>query len=239
MKRSAFILLTLLAPLFSRAQQPDTTTFTKVGDTAPLFDFAISKTQKVNLKDYHGKIVLLNFFATWCPPCRMELPRVQKEIWEKYKDNPKFALFVFGREEGWNVVLPFNEKFKYTFPILPDDGPKIFKLYATQSIPRNVVVDGDGKIIYQSIMIKSLKMSLIGSRLEKERLEEMYLPTCDLSSGSPNFMPAETIVQALIDVASNKSDPQSYEIHQNTKPMVGFNKLIFELAARYLMIWLT
>jgi peroxiredoxin len=151
MKRSAYILLLFLTPLFSRAQQTDTTTFTKVGDNAPTFDFAISKTQNANLKDYHGKIILINFFATWCPPCRMELPRVQAEIWDKYKDNPKFALFVFGREEGWNVVLPFKEKYKYTFPILPDEGRKIFKLYATQSIPRNVVVDEDGKIIYQSM----------------------------------------------------------------------------------------
>jgi peroxiredoxin len=151
MKRSTFILLTLLAPLFSRAQQADPTTFTKVGDTAPMFDFSITKTQKANLKDYRGKIVMINFFATWCGPCRLELPRVQAEIWDKYKDNPKFVLFIFGREEGWNVVLPFKEKYHYTFAMLPDEGRKVFGLYATQSIPRNVVIDENGKILYQSI----------------------------------------------------------------------------------------
>ena len=151
MKRSTFILLTLLAPLFSRAQQADPTTFTKVGDTAPAFDFDISKTQKANLKDYRGKIVMINFFATWCGPCRLELPRVQAEIWGKYKDNPKFALFIFGREQGWDVVLPFKEQFHYTFAMLPDEGRKIFGLYAKEYIPRNVVIDENGKIIYQSI----------------------------------------------------------------------------------------
>ncbi len=151
MKRSAFILITLLAPLFSLAQQTDAATFTKVGDAAPTFDFSVSKTQKANLKDYHGKIVMLNFFATWCPPCRLELPRVQAEIWEKYKNNPKFALFIFGREQGWDVVLPFKDQFHYTFAILPDEGRKIFSLYAKESIPRNVVIDESGKIIYQSI----------------------------------------------------------------------------------------
>jgi thiol-disulfide isomerase/thioredoxin len=151
MKRPALILLILLAPLFSLAQQADQSTFTKVGDTAPTFDFSLSKTQTANLKDYHGKLVMLNFFATWCPPCRMELPRVEKEIWGKYKDNPKFALFVFGREEAWDVVLPFKTKFNYTFAILPDVSRKIFSLYAKEFIPRNVIIDENGKIIYQSM----------------------------------------------------------------------------------------
>ncbi|MES2427458.1 MAG: TlpA disulfide reductase family protein [Bacteroidota bacterium] len=151
MKTPALILLILLAPLFSRAQQADPSTLTKVGDTAPTFDFSLSKIQKANLKDYHGKMVMVNFFATWCGPCRMELPRVEKEIWGKYKDNPKFALFVFGREEGWDVVLPFKTKFNYTFAILPDVGRKIFSLYAKEFIPRNVIIDENGKIIYQSM----------------------------------------------------------------------------------------
>jgi len=148
MKKLILISLVFLTPLLSRARQADTT---KIGDTAPAFNFSISKDQKVNIKDYRGKIVVINFFATWCAPCQLELPRVQKEIWEKYKDNPKFSLFIFGREEGWNVVLPFKEKNQYTFLMLPDEGRKVFSLFATQSIPRNVVLDEDGKIIYQSI----------------------------------------------------------------------------------------
>ena len=151
MKKLLPLLFIFLAPLLSRAQQTDASTLTKVGDTAPTFDFSLSKDQKANLSDYHGKIVMINFFATWCGPCRLELPRVQKEIWEKYKDNPKFALFIFGREEGWDKVLPFKEKNQYSFPMLPDENRKIYGLYATQFIPRNVVIDEDGKIIYQSM----------------------------------------------------------------------------------------
>jgi peroxiredoxin len=150
MRKIAFILLALLSPFFSRAQF-EKSTLLKIGDTAPTFDFNITKQQKANLKDYRGKIVMINFFATWCAPCRLELPHVQKEIWEKYKDNSKFALFVFGREEGWDVVLPFKEQYKYTFAILPDEGRKIFSLYAAEYIPRNIVLDEDGKIIYQSV----------------------------------------------------------------------------------------
>jgi len=148
MKKLILISLVFLTPLLSRARQADTT---KIGDTAPAFNFSISKDQKVNIKDYRGKIVVINFFATWCAPCQLELPRVQKEIWEKYKDNPKFSLFIFGLEQGWNAVLSFKEKNQYTFFMLPDKGRKVFSHFKIQSIPRNVVLDEDGKIIYQSV----------------------------------------------------------------------------------------
>jgi peroxiredoxin len=151
MKKIAFILLLCTAAFNSHAQQTDTTTRTKVGDLSPNFSFNLNKDKTVTLSDYKGKIVVLDFFATWCPPCRMELPRVQKEIWDKYKDNPKFALFAFDREENWDKVLPFKQKNQFTFPMVPDMGRVIFSLYASQSIPRTIVIDENGKIIYQSI----------------------------------------------------------------------------------------
>jgi len=76
---------------------------------------------------------------------------LQKEIWEKYKDNEHFALLIFGREEGWQKVTDFKTANHFTFPMLPDENKSIYKLFATQFIPRNVLIDADGKIIYQSI----------------------------------------------------------------------------------------
>ena len=149
--KKLFLLLMLCAPFVSRAQIDTASTLTKVGDVAPTFTFSLDKTKTANLADYKGKIVVLDFWATWCPPCRMELPRVQKEIWEKYKDNPKFALFAFDRGEDWDKTLPFKEKNKYTFLMIPDLDKKIYNLYATQYIPRTIVIDESGKIIYQSI----------------------------------------------------------------------------------------
>ena len=149
MTRFTFLTLSLLLPFFSFAQTAPTT-LTKVGDFAPGFTFQIEKGKEMKLENYKGKIVLINFFATWCPPCRLELPLVQKQIWEKYKDNPHFALLVIGREETWDKVLAFKAADNYTFPILPDEQRKIYGLYATQTIPRNFLIDKDGKIIYQS-----------------------------------------------------------------------------------------
>lgn len=174
MKRYTLLLVILLAALRLNAQTPEeaAATLTKVGQQVPAFDFKLNKTQTASIQNYKGKIVMLNFFATWCPPCRQEFPRVQKEIWEKYKDNPKFMLFAFGREEGWDKVLPFKESNKYTFNILPDEGRKIFSLFATQYIPRNVILDETGKIIYQSISYTEEEFNkmvvLLDERLKKQ-----------------------------------------------------------------------
>jgi peroxiredoxin len=145
------LLLVFLVPLFSRAQIDSTATFTKVGDVAPVFTFNLDKQKTANLADYKGKIVVLDFWATWCPPCRAELPRIQKDIWEKYKSNPKFALVAIDREESWEKILPFKEQNHYTFLMTTDLNRKIYSLYAKQYIPRVVVVGEDGRIIYQSM----------------------------------------------------------------------------------------
>ena len=143
---SLFILLCA----FSAAAQ-DEGTFTKIGDAVPAFSFETVKGKMVNISDYKGKLILINLFATWCPPCNIELPLVQSRIWDKHKDNANFAFFVFGREEGWDKLDPYKAKKGFTFPILPDADRSIFKKFASISIPRNILVDEQGKIIYQSI----------------------------------------------------------------------------------------
>jgi len=151
MIRSIYFILLILFPFVAMSQQTPDGSLTRAGQQAPVFSFELERGKMISLSDYKGKIVLINFFATWCPPCRAEFPRVQNEIWNKYKDNNNFVLLAFAREETWDTVTKFKQGNAFTFSILPDEGRKIFSLYATQSIPRNVIIDGEGTIIYQSI----------------------------------------------------------------------------------------
>ncbi|MCU0456394.1 MAG: TlpA family protein disulfide reductase [Bacteroidales bacterium] len=145
---SAFIILSLCA---TASPQTDTTTLTKVGDKAPAFSCKTTDGKSFDLAKQKGKIVLINFFATWCGPCNSELPVLQKNIWEKYRNNKSFSLIILGREHTAEEVSAFVKTKGFTMPFAPDPGREIFKLYATQSIPRNVIVGKDGKIIFQSI----------------------------------------------------------------------------------------
>jgi peroxiredoxin len=131
--------------------QTDPTTLIKIGDKAPLFTCKTIDNKTVDIANLRGKIILINFFATWCGPCNQELPLLQKNIWDKYKDNPAFELIILGREHTEKEVTDFVISKKYTMPFAPDPKRDIFKLYATQSIPRNIIIGKDGRIIFQSI----------------------------------------------------------------------------------------
>lgn len=149
--KKIFLIICLFISANVMAQTADDGTITKVGDPIPSFKFEIEKGKTVDIADYKGKLILINLFATWCPPCNKELPEVQTKIWEKHQQNSNFAFFVFGREEGWDKLTPYKSKKGFTFPILPDLDRSIFSKFAKQSIPRNILVDRNGKIIYQSI----------------------------------------------------------------------------------------
>ncbi|MFT4204176.1 MAG: TlpA disulfide reductase family protein [Chitinophagaceae bacterium] len=145
-----FAIAVLSNSLYAQTDE-EKATLVKVGDNLPSFQFELEKGQQKRIDDYKGKLILINLFATWCPPCNMELPFMESEVWQKHKDDKNFRLFVFGREEGWDKLNTFKEKKGFTFPILPDENRSIFSKFATSFIPRNFLVDENGKIIYQSI----------------------------------------------------------------------------------------
>jgi peroxiredoxin len=128
---------------------PEETVLVGVGDTAPNFELTTLEGEIFNLEAQRGKVVLVNFFATWCPPCREELPHLEKEIWQRF-DSDRFSLIVVGREEDDEVIGPFVESNGYSLPFAGDPKKKAYDRYATRFIPRNFVIGPDGTVLFQS-----------------------------------------------------------------------------------------
>lgn len=129
---------------------PEETTLTAVGQAAPDFTAATLDGSSFSLSAQRGKIVLVNWFATWCPPCQAEMPHLQKEVWERFGDAPDFAMVSVAREEKPDVVAPFVAKYGVTWPFAVDPERTAYARYAEAYIPRNHVIGRDGTIIFQS-----------------------------------------------------------------------------------------
>ena len=124
-------------------------TLTEVGQTVPGFSFQTGEGEEYSMEELRGNVVVLNFFATWCPSCMKEMPALQEQVWKNYKDNDNFFMVSIGREHSMEEMKKFKEEKGYPFSFAPDTGRVIYGKFAEKYIPRNVVVDKDGKIIYQ------------------------------------------------------------------------------------------
>ena len=97
------------------------------------------------LSDFKGRIVILNFWATWCPPCRAEMPSMEK-LYNRFKDQGLEILAVdIGEDES--TVRRFINSSKYTFPVLLDTNNRISNAYGIEAIPTSYILDREGKII--------------------------------------------------------------------------------------------
>lgn len=123
----------------------------RVGQEAPEFDYYDLSNQRFNFADLKGQVVLVNFFATWCGPCRHELPLLETVIWEKYKKTEGFKMLVFGRGHNPEEINKFKAQNLYDLPMYPDNGEIIYNLFASRYIPRTFIVDKKGLIAYISI----------------------------------------------------------------------------------------
>lgn len=150
MKKEILCLLAFSAITGFSAAQTDTTTLTKTGEKAPVFSCTTIDGRTIDISKMEGKVVLINFFATWCGPCNMELPVLQKNVWGKYKNNPNFILIIIGREHTDKEVSDFVAKKRFNMPFASDPKRSIFSMYATQTIPRNIIIGKDGRIVFQN-----------------------------------------------------------------------------------------
>lgn len=121
----------------------------KVGEFAPDFTTTLTNGKLVKLSELRGKVVMLQFTASWCGVCRKEMPFIEKDIWLKHKDNSEFALIGIDRDEPLDKVIEFGKAVGVTYPLGLDLGADIFAKYALREsgITRNILIDREGKIV--------------------------------------------------------------------------------------------
>jgi peroxiredoxin len=120
------------------------------GAPAPNFTLPGLDGKMVSLTDYKGKVVLLNIWATWCPPCVEEMPSMEK-LHIELKDEGFEILAVSIDESGAEAVLPFMKKHKLSFPALTDPKGAVKKLYRIIGVPESFIIDKDGIIVEEII----------------------------------------------------------------------------------------
>ena len=163
--RSLWILLALIAVVLAvilllpscggRAAKGGTTeeeaaTLVRAGDEAPDFTVEMIDGSKVALSELRGKVVLLNFWATWCPPCREELSHVQQQVIDRFAGE-EFVFLPISRGEERAAVEAFRAKTGYAFPMGLDTDETIYKRYATRFIPRNFLIDRTGRVVKATV----------------------------------------------------------------------------------------
>lgn len=156
--RIILLTLTLLSSIHAFPQEKETLNsdasrgyVVSIGQKAPNFTIKYpDSTQKHKLSDLKGKVVMLQFTASWCSVCRKEMPHIESDIWQAYKDRPDFALLGIDYKESEEVTKNFAKKMNISYPLIMDESGDIFHKYAAKAagVTRNVIIDQTGTIIF-------------------------------------------------------------------------------------------
>lgn len=150
-------------------------------DVIPAIDFTLTDQygNTHTLSEYRGKTVFLNFWATWCPPCRREMPDIQA-LYEKYSAEEEPSVIILGiaapelgKEQDEEGIAAFLEENGYTYPVVMDHGGQVFADYGIYSYPTTMMIDKDGNVfgyatgqLNESIMQSIIDQTVTGIRKE-------------------------------------------------------------------------
>jgi thiol-disulfide isomerase/thioredoxin len=124
----------------------------KIEKTRAAYDFTLNQLdgETLNFEDLKGKVVFINFWATWCAPCVAEMPSINS-LYEIYKDNPDIVFVMINVENKDEKVRKFIKKKKFSFPIYLPNASQIPRVYESKGIPTTFVLDKDGYIAYKKV----------------------------------------------------------------------------------------
>ena len=123
---------------------------TPINQPAPDFLLPDLNGQVVRLSQLKGKVVILNIWTTWCPPCRQEMPTMER-LYQRLKSSEVFMLAVSQDVDGRNTVVPYLQEGGFTFPVLLDVHGEVGKKYGVTGYPETFIIDRQGKVVYHHI----------------------------------------------------------------------------------------
>jgi peroxiredoxin len=141
----------------------------KIGDTAPDFTLTYQDGKTQKLSDLRGKVIMLQFTASWCSVCMKEMPHIEKDIWQKYKNNNNFVLRGIDFKEDIAKIKKFEKAAKISYPILLDTSGAIFELYAEKDagVTRNIIIDKNGKIAFLTRLYDKKEFNAMKEKIAK------------------------------------------------------------------------
>jgi peroxiredoxin len=130
--------------------EPYQTEYPSEAFLAPRFELPSLAGGKVNLMDYRGKVVFINFWATWCGTCEVEMPAMEN-LYNRFKDHG-FEMLTISIDKDQTLIEPFMKKYGLTFPVLLDPESEVAKKdYKTTGVPETFIVDRQGIIVHKAI----------------------------------------------------------------------------------------
>lgn len=146
----------------------------QTGDMAPDFTVSLTDGSSLKLSDLRGKVVMLQFTASWCGVCRKEMPHIETEIWQRHKGNAEFFLVGIDRDEPLATVKKFAQQTGITYPMALDPGANVFALYAEREagITRNILIDRTGHIVKTTRLYNETEFASLVEAIDKELAAE-------------------------------------------------------------------
>lgn len=145
------VILLASAALFSCTQKKDNRGYVvKINDLAPDFSLTLNNGNNFTLSEHKGKVIMLQFTASWCGVCRKEMPVIEEEIYQKLKENPNFVLIGIDKDEPLETLQKFAKETGISYPLALDPQSETFEKYAEKEagVTRNVIIGKDGKIVF-------------------------------------------------------------------------------------------
>ena len=145
---NTFFFLGLIVNLNAQIEK-DSGYIVRIGEQTPEISLKLTTGETLELADLKGKVVVLQFTASWCSVCRKEMPHLENEVWQPNKEKD-FILIGVDYDEPLEKVIAFKKQMKTTYPMALDPGAKIFSKFAKikSGVTRNVVIDKNGKIVF-------------------------------------------------------------------------------------------